>query len=140
MICRFNPKLHCFEINNNCGICSYGKNRTLDNVNRKIVLDMYRCPYCLHEDILEHFFSYNKDRKIYKLRKCPSCENMINQYTLDLHRSFDAMKYIQWIIEYPFYDFWKKVKFNIFIKNLNNINDSQIFFNIYRKEKTLRRP
>lgn len=113
MICRFNVKLHCFEITNNCMICPYGKNMTLDDTDRKILSGVYKCPYCLHEDNLEHFFAYNKDGKIYNLRKCPSCENMVNQHTLDLFRSFDMMKYIQWIIEYPFYDFWKKVSFNV---------------------------
>ena len=136
VLCKHNIKLICMSIKE-CIECPYNPDMTLDKFftplissqDRETVFNkLFFCPFCLKNYLFKEFLQDNK-----KMLKCPFCHNEMLFDTIKKVLKMNAKQFAEFVYRYPFYEFWKKCKFETFTYTLNKLGISIDFLDSYKK-------
>jgi transcription elongation factor Elf1 len=79
---------------------------------------LFGCAFCLYANHHWYFETKLKNGKASRMLECPNCKLRFRQSSLIKQIEFTPDSYAKWIVEYPFKDFWHKINFDLWKKNL----------------------
>lgn len=98
------------------------------------LFELFRCPFCLYETRLYRFILRKRDGKYSRMCKCLECN--VKFHLLSLVTDMTLSQYAKWIVDYPYAEFWRRCKFDVWVERLYKIDAHKQFWESYHSEKS----
>ena len=98
-----------------------------------IYTGLYRCPFCLHEGLINHFLISTPKGYHHGLGKCPECGNQMQLKTLT--SKMTPEQFAEFAYGYRTSGYWSKVKFTVFNRRLKELGINFRFWKRYKELK-----
>jgi len=93
----------------------------------------YCCPFCLHQDVIDHFLISTKKGFNKRLGECPECHSKAELKSITA--SWTPEEYAEFAFGYTKMGFWQKVKWQLWRYRLEKAGWAQRFWKRYRELK-----